>query len=89
MGHSKVIPIILRRSKTKQYIAPWNIKTDGEATSDNIGKWRDGFNQSLLDGGANAHLGINHWLQCGLELYNQITKEVLATYTAPMFEVIP
>lgn len=83
-----LIPLIIRKTANKQFIAAWQIKYSGKPTTENLSKWRDGFNQSLKQGGANEHLTVSAWLQCGLEVYNQIKGEVVCTYSAPMFEVI-
>jgi hypothetical protein len=88
MGRSKIIRLILRKYRTKEFVCQWR-KEYGRPTAENIGKFRDEFNQSLLKGGVNEHIGVNGWLQCGLEIYNQITNEVKAAYKSPMFEVLP
>lgn len=89
MGRTKIMRLVLRKSRNKEFFCEWKTKEYGKPTTENIGKFRDAFNNSLSIGGANQHLGTNYWLQCGLEVYNQITKEVVATYSAPMFETIP
>ena len=95
MGKSEKIPLIIRRTKTKEYIAAWHYKSAanvhglGKPTDKKLGDWRDEFNKSLLKGGANDHLGINYWMQYSIEVYSQITGEVLAAHNPPMFEVIP
>ena len=89
------IHFIIRKSRTGEYFAPWNIKSgcnktgSGQPTPENLSKWRDQFNSSLLKGGANEHLGIKYWLQCRLEIYDQIRKEIVCTFNSPMFEIIP
>lgn len=93
MGNSKgykngLIPLIIRKSVSKQFICEYNKKYSGKPTAENLSKWRDGFNQSLKPGGANEHLTVSAWLQCGIEIYNQITGEVICTHNPPMFEVI-
>lgn len=95
MGKTKIIPLIIRESRTGKYIAPWHIKSAanvhglGQPTTEKLSEWRNQFNQSLLKGGCNEHIGINGWLQCSLEVYNQITKQIVCKYSAPMFELIP
>jgi len=89
------IHYIIRKARTGEFIAPWDIKLGcnktgcGQPTAENLSKWRDQFNNSLLKGGVNEHLGVNSWLQCRLEIYDQISKEIICTYNSPMFEVIP
>lgn len=92
----KIIHYIIRKAKTGQYVAPWFIRKtiqrpfgDGKPTSENLSVWRNHFNKSLLKGGTNEHIGVNGWLQCTLEIYDQYTKNVVCTFNAPMFEVIP
>lgn len=89
MGKTKIMRLVLRKAKNKEFVAEWKPKEYGQPTTENIGKWRDHFNQSLLPGGINAHIGVDGWLQCKLEIYNQITQQVIAAYSAPMFESIP
>lgn len=89
MGRSNIIPIIVRSAKTQQYLFPWQVKYMGRPSESNLSKARDTFNLSLLPGGANAHLGIKHWIQTDLEVYDQKKKKVIATYKAPKFEIIP
>jgi hypothetical protein len=88
MGKSIVITYIVRKSRNKEFLAPFFPKKDGKPTSDNLSKWRNAFNDSLCNGGTNEHLGINARIQCNIEIYNQVTESVMCTYIAPMFEVI-
>lgn len=86
---TNIIPLIIRKSSNHEFLGQWQNKYSGKPTTANLSKWRDGFNKSLAPGHANEHLGVNHWLQCKLEIYNQITKKVICSYNSPMFEVIP
>jgi hypothetical protein len=94
MGKTQIIPLIIRRSATKEFIASWPVKSAanvhglGQPTSERLSQWRDKFNQSLKKGGCNEHLGMKYWMQYKIEVYNQKTGQVLAQYTPPMFEVI-
>ncbi len=87
MGKSKLIRYIIRRVRTGQTIAAYDAQYAGKPTTENLSKWRDKFNKSLKKGGCNEHLGIN-WLQCNLEIYDQLNKTVVCSYNAPMFGII-
>ena len=89
MGKTKTMRLILRRTRNKEIISEWKPKEYGKPNAENIGKWREQFNKSISPGGANQHLGTKYRLQCGMEIYNQLTGEVVATYSAPMFETMP
>ena len=95
MGKTQIIPLIIRRARTKEFIASWPVKSAanvyglGQPTEQRLSEWRDKFNMSLLAGGSNSHLGDKYRIQYGIEVYNQKTGEVLAQYNPPMFEVIP
>ena len=96
MGRSRIVKLIIRKTKDKWYLGSWRIKSSrihgpgmGQPTAEALGRWRDKFNQSLLPGGANEHLGPCYWLQCNLEIFDQVTGEVVASYQAPMFEALP
>ena len=95
MGKTQIIPLIIRRSATKEYLSSWPVKSKtnvhglGQPTTERISQWRDKFNESLLKGGCNEHLGIKYWIQYKLEVYNQKTGQIVATFNPPMFEVIP
>jgi hypothetical protein len=88
MGRSYLITRIVRKVRTGEHLGEWR-PSYGKPTSANLGTYRDAFNASLLPGGVNAHLGTGSWLLCNLEIYNQRTGKVEATYVAPMFETIP
>lgn len=89
MGKSKIIPFVIK-TRLGKFIAPFNVKQDGKPTTENLSKWRDGFNNSLRPGGTNEHLGLNHWLQTDLIIVDQRSgyPEVVALFEAPKFEVI-
>jgi hypothetical protein len=95
MGKTKIITRIIRRAKTGEYIAPWNVRSKtnvhglGKPTPERLGEWRDNFNESLLKGGCNEHIGIRGWIQYKLEVFNQKTGIVEAEFNPPAFEVIP
>lgn len=82
-----IIPRTIRKARTGEYLGEWS-KQCGKPTTDNLSDWRDRFNASLKPGGANAHLGPQYHIQCKLEIFDQRTKKVLATFNAPMFETI-
>ncbi len=87
MGHSKTIKYIIRKSSNGQFLGEWH-REYGAPTSINLSKWRDKFNQSLQPNGANEHIGINGWIQCKIEIFNQFTGDIVCSYNPPLFEVI-
>lgn len=58
--------------------------TPSEAT---LAKWVRSFNASLEPGGNNAHLKLPRVSRAVVK-YNRPSGEVVARYTAPMFEVL-
>jgi hypothetical protein len=95
MGRSYKMPLIIRTRKAGRFLGAWQVRAKyghpghGQPNAENLGKWRDAFNNSLLPGGPNDHLGLNYWLHEDLEIFDQNSGRVVATYRAPMFEVIP
>lgn len=87
MGKSQIVPLVVL-TKLGNFVSPWHTKQDGKPTNKNLSDFRDAFNQSLKKGGANEHLGVNHWLLTDLKIVSQITGKILATHKAPMFEII-
>lgn len=85
MGTSGLIPRIIRKARTGEYLGEWK----GRATAEALEQWRQRFNASLMPGGVNAHLGQKAWILCNLEVYDQRTRQVVARHQAPMFEVVP
>ena len=94
MGKIQKITLVIRRTRTQEFMGEWrttskvNAPGYGKPTADNLKKWRDKFNQSCRSGGCNEHLGINGMINYQIEIYNQKTGEVLATYNPPLFECI-
>jgi len=94
MGRSKICKLIIRSKRDHYFYGEWYINNKkqflgyGKPTPENLSKWRDKFNESLKPGNANSHLGSDYRIQRDLEIYNQVTGEILAEYKAPMFEVI-
>lgn len=61
----------------------------GRPTVQNLMRWRDGYNLSLCQGGANEHIGANGWIQRLIYIYDQYTHRRVVSYNPPAFEVIP
>lgn len=96
MSKDRLITFIIRTSRGHKFLGEWRtrksfqgIPSYGKPTSENLSKWRDGMNESLLPGGTNSHIGINGWIQQQIEIYNQKTGQIVCTYQPPMFEIIP
>jgi hypothetical protein len=68
----------------------WNTKAYGRPTNANLEKWRTAMNKSYAAGGVNEHvsemLGYAVSISAA-QIVRQASGEVVATYTAPMFEV--
>jgi hypothetical protein len=95
MGRSFKLKLIIRTKGGHHFLGEWKpikrynqLTGFGKPTSENLGKWRDDFNQSLKYGGANEHLGLKYWIQSDLEIYNQFTNQVVCEHFAPKFETI-
>lgn len=92
----KLIHYIIRTSNGHKSFGEWRTRktvqipyADGRPTSENLSKWRDSMNKSFLKGGSNEHIGIRGWIQERIEIYDQFTGSIVATFNPPMFEVIP
>lgn len=91
MGKDKIIPLIIRRKKTKEFLGEWRIKSGinktgyGKPTKENLEKHVNHFNQSCING-TNKHLGINYTWNFAVEIYSQLTGKILAEYNPPMFQ---
>lgn len=88
MGRSKTIKYVIRKSSNGHFWGEWMTKQYGKPTPENLSKWRDEFNQSLQPGGVNEHIGINGWIQCKIEIFNQFTGSTVCSYNPPLFEII-
>jgi len=94
MSKSNICRLIIRESQSHKFWGEWHEKKKiqfpgyGKPTAENLSKWRGNFNSSLKPNGVNNHLGIDKWIQCKIEIYNQITGQIIAEYNPPMFEVI-
>lgn len=68
----------------------WNGKSYGRATLANLERWRSTFNTSFETGGVNQHVSdaAGFILRVGsCRIVHQATNRVVATFTAPAFEV--
>ncbi len=63
-------------------------KEYGRPNEKNLLKFVQESNESVKPGGVNAHLGVNHAIMKAKIRYNRSGGEVIATYNAPMFQVI-
>lgn len=94
MGMTKKINLLIRRKRNKMFLSAWHVKSGtnktgyGKPSAENLKAWAEGFNASCRPGGANEHLGINGTINYAIEIYSQITGEVLAEYNPPMFQII-
>lgn len=62
-------------------------KEYGKPTVENLRKFRDGYNNTMKPGGANAHLSSRDHFGA-LRIVRQSDNEVIAFYNPPLFEVI-
>ena len=85
---NEILKYIIRKQRTGEFVAPFDVKQDGRPTTANLSTWRTGFNASLLTGGANEHLPASCGLHCNLELFNQRTGETVCTFISPLFELV-
>lgn len=87
-GRTKKIHMIIRTKRGHHFLGEWKpIKSHGKLTgfgkptSENLGKWRDDFKQSLeTEGVVNEYW--KYYLQIDLEIYNQLTGKVVCTNIA-------
>ena len=66
----------------------WNAKNWGRPTEKNLKLWVEKYNQSLLPGGCNAHLGTKSTIMKAYIRYNYQMGPVVASYNGPLFQVI-
>lgn len=69
----------------------WDSKRDGKPTDANLEKWRQAYNRSFNPKGGNFHVSkaagvIIHINRA--RIIHQKSSQVVATTTAPMFEVV-
>lgn len=89
MGKTRLIPVVVQEHTRTgwNHFGEWKNSQSGKPTNENLATYRKVFVDSTKPGGCNDHLGPTN--TGNLRIVDQRNGgKVLATYTAPLFEVV-